>query len=1317
MEPQLKMMWMQTRVDRVAPEKVRVVGIRRQQAIALVLVLAFLVLLSGLILAFFFSVTNARSTAGQFAHEVDAKMLADAAVNIVQGQIRDATRGQDANTSSLLAWASQPGMIHTFDSGGSAKQMFKLYSADSMVADATGFTPDINLLPADWTPAKYDALYTDLNEPVTNAAGTLDYPIAAPPLDSDGITPLAPGGTNGLIDGYSMITTPPGYSTSKTVGPLNNPAPMPVKWLYLMQDGTLSVGVVAPQNTNAVTVANASSTNPIIGRLAFWADDETAKVNINTASEGNYWDTPHIYSPEDYGSLSSTSTASAIGMAVCQPAQKEYQRYPGHPATTSLSPIFGKQHLPVPALGATMDLNTANTDFTPYFNITPRIIGGGSTGDSLAGTRVPSRALTPDPSLPATRLYASIDELMFTPLLSGSDRARNVAPQNTPGFLTRDMLEKSKFFLTANSSAPETTLYNTPRVAIWPIDASAPPQQTVYDKLIAFCATIHNNPFYFTRSKSRDTTADYTQRNSDLYKYLQKLTGQNVPGYGGNFLSKYGAGTGPGSTGITDRDQILTSIYDYIRCTNLSDTSINGAGAITPFTPPFNGTDIHQDTVARGAGEALPIQINGTQGFGRFYTVSGADLMFCASKPPTPAVPPATLPANAPPTEMQAIFLLEFASPMQGNEGIRSNLKYTVVRGLDKLQVQFKTAAGVPLSSNFIPAGFSLGGSNTIDAADFQTFAGRGLGGNEGLVVGLAVGVYGTPLKLLNNAGGDSSKFTPPTYPFYANIAIPPTAATFQIQQDTTITPDIEVQIQDAKTNAVVQTVHLKFPLSGSFPVPGYVKPYNQRGVVSSQPFPMIIPQDVVAGLEVGGASQTKNGTTGTDIDHTAGDIRMVAALKNVPAGMFRAHQYYAAPQPAPLDHFAYGAPNACGQGPLAPNTNGGYFLGATFGTLVPVTGYYLYSPGKVYVHHPAVPSRVGTFVTRADGITPGDWDTGWGTEKDGAYINKPDEGDGIVKNASDGTPRLPYTSGAGTQGNTPGSVLFSPNRIMPSPLMFGSIPTGVQRNQPWQSLLFNPKPEDPTHPGLGQPGVVPADYLLADLFWMPVVEPYAISQPFSTAGKINLNYQIQPFTYIQRETGLIAVMKATKFLAIPLSDQATYKPYASNNLSYGGQTNRRVAIDAANTCKYFIDPKFAGNQVFKSATEICSINLVPLGENATTAADMARYWNRNKLTGNNLRDKPYVDLYPRLTTKSNTFNVHVRVQSISKARNTPPEQWVTGKDQVAAEYRGSSIVERYIDVNDPNLPDFAMLAVNDPKANIDQYYRMRVVSTRRFSP
>lgn len=52
---------------------------------------------------------------------------------------------------------------------------------------------------------------------------------------------------------------------------------MPVAWIYVFQDGTRS------------TNATVSPDNPIIGRYAFWTDDESSRINLNTArkSSGN----------------------------------------------------------------------------------------------------------------------------------------------------------------------------------------------------------------------------------------------------------------------------------------------------------------------------------------------------------------------------------------------------------------------------------------------------------------------------------------------------------------------------------------------------------------------------------------------------------------------------------------------------------------------------------------------------------------------------------------------------------------------------------------------------------------------------------------------------------------------------------------------------------------------------------------------------------------------------------------------------------------------------------------------------------------------
>ena len=93
----------------------------------------------------------------------------------------------------------------------------------------------------------------------------------------------------------------------------------------------------------------------------------------------------------------------------------------------------------------------------------------------------------------------------------------------------------------------------------------------------------------------------------------------------------------------------------------------------------------------------------------------------------------------------------------------------------------------------------------------------------------------------------------------------------------------------------------------------------------------------------------------------------------------------------------------------------------------------------------------------------------------------------------------------------------------------------------------------------------------------------------------------------------------------------------------------------------------------------------------------------------------PYGHIYPRVTTKSNSFTIHMRVQALRKSQNSPVDEWKEGVDQIVGEYRGSTTIERYIDAADTSLPDFA-----DPKnvnENLDRHYRFRIVNTKKFSP
>src|SRR5690606_36639465 len=57
-----------------------------------------------------------------------------------------------------------------------------------------------------------------------------------------------------------------------------------------------------------------------------------------------------------------------------------------------------------------------------------------------------------------------------------------------------DYLERAKFFITVSSRAPETNLFNKPRIAIWPISNKPGDYRTTFDELIHFCASMGKNP-------------------------------------------------------------------------------------------------------------------------------------------------------------------------------------------------------------------------------------------------------------------------------------------------------------------------------------------------------------------------------------------------------------------------------------------------------------------------------------------------------------------------------------------------------------------------------------------------------------------------------------------------------------------------------------------------------------------------------------------------------------------------------------------------------------------------------------------------------
>ena len=1271
---------------------------------ALVLVLFVLVLTTALVVGFLSLVSTERQASSSYSDDSRTRQLADAAVNMVIGQIRQATDTLNDDPTAPKTWASQPGMIRVYgitdrNNIGRADltRAYKLYSSDQMVVSTFG-TPEANseVPPTDWNTKP--ALYTDLNAPV-------QVTDPANPASTKQRFPIFDPGALGTIPGMDVVNAP-GATTGQ-------PAPMPVKWLYLLKDGTCVAAQEIPGNTYQVRVAGATDTNPIVGRLAFWTDDECAKVNINTASEGVFWDTPKA----------NTATERKYGSYL--PARNEFQRYPGHPATVCLSPVLGGYFT-----NTTGNTSAGTSAFGLYYDLAPRV----QTGGSLDGTRRPVDAngnglnITMDQD----RLYASVDEYFF----KSSSMTNGVRDANTTQF-TSDVLAQTEFFLTAQSRAPEVTLFNTPRVCLWPLQVVQPSGTTTarntYDKLIAFCTSLGTDPslptnypsdqsrgypYYYQRLQPVQVlsvtqknpscyspTADYNNvpRNQAIYAYLQSLTSKNIPGFGGNFLAKY----------PNDRDQLLTECFDYTRSlVNAIPTPRNN------LTPYYSYGPFYYDF-----GAIAPIQIGNTQGQGRSVTISQAAVIFY------PTEIDATNPTNLQTTKMRArLFLQPYCvSPGASAFNQRYSLRANGMNGFmaDGASLQFPLVNNGSVNGiravNFNEGYYTADSIGPANKTAYPSPAGQffyyksGFGGNL-YGAGHANGQFDIWASTgdINVAGKQTFVFTggPVTIDVYS--------------------PD----------GTVVQTLQINFP-SQTLPVPKRVAPLNDVGKTLVGPnlyqtdyyarfngsLPtngskvdvsgilmknLIYPGDTVYAMSVNAA------------DKTHGDMRLIAYRQGVGTDTKDPNRtQYFAPETS------YNG--ACLRTGYWAN-NGAQFR-SSWTTYFNNTG----AGGKLVTglnypvdSVPAVPAGLNAATNQYG--APGDWDSGYDIVEDGPYVNKADEGSTTLGYFTRGN-GLGFVGAGGegggstSQGSETDNITYSPNRQIASAVMFGSLPTGVigkdaskAKPEPWQTLLFNPNPAGGRqHYGFK----FPQDHLWLDLFWMPIVEPYAISEPFSTAGKINMNYDIMPFRYLKRRTALQAVLKGTRMTGIPDSDVGVYKKQPAGNSTNATTDEYRFDIDpdpTAGTLKGFED-RFNAGDIFHSASEICTISLVPKGGGATYD-NMSSWWQTRRLTGDNLRESPYNQLYPRLTTKSNTYTVHVRVQSLKKNRAAGSvDVWDQLHDFVAGEYRGSCLIERYIDPNSPDLPDFTSSqdtngnGIPDNRETLDPYYTFRVIQRRQFAP
>ncbi len=1200
---------------------------RSRRGVALIVVLGAVTLVTLLVLAFFVNVTREIGSSKQYSDSIATLRLADSAVQLVQAQIFDATL---ESAASGLAWTSQPGLIRTFNNNGSLVDAYKLYSTGEMLTSGSSFNPATEAPPSNWH--QYPARWVDLNEPVADV-----YPIVDP-------------AALGVVQGLAVSGAPLAASGSNMI-------PMPVEWLYVLQDGQMAAA------DDAGNVPGASDDNPITGRIAFWTDDETAKVNINTASEGVYWDVPLPLRVSGSGS-NPTWGSDEVRMARSQPWNREYQRYPGHPATTRLSPIF-------PELfpeGASAPYKR----FNDLYTLLPRVAPGGSRSVYAGGTV--NLNATPSPTnlvnIPPDRLFSSVEELVFN-----VDRE---AQEDEEGYvmITTEMLQERAFMLTASSRSPDLNVFSQPRVSMWPTWEN-PARLTSFDRLAAFASTIGGKAYYTTRSNPHSRTQDWTPRNLEIYDYLDRMTSRIIPGYGSSFANKY-----PVNAAGNDRLQLLTQMIDYTRSgVNLVDTT---SGA-TPFAPGFmeDGED------AIGYGMVVPLQhpTNGTWGLGRYGVIDEVGIWFFASNYDRVLYPEGShfqqFSGHAPATAMRAAILFSVASPGRGMVPIFPAFDYEV-------QIINAAVTATPISGTGGGPLFPLG-----------TLHGEFRGRNWGTV-------YSNNWKP-EWGNWNQSRFDPnfmfiprsahggadASFPLLGNeVAIPTEAEGVRSNYRFNFSgATLRITIRDPQSGETIQELEVNLP-PGVF---NYPLLWNNADSTSPNVWAN---RDTTLGSRL-----TRGVFNNSRYGHL---LRIGDTLKSMELSPYDPRLKVGKATVAAADWRRMTA------------WGGGEIQMYSLSRVTYDQSRQIQSPEpnlRRHAHHFTRPGVANLGV----GIT-GHMNTGaYDVDLFGHLIRKPDEGDSIQLQSGS----IPYITGGHNTGAQDREVtygkssLFSPNRQVASPVMFGSLPTRAASAIPNQTLLFQPNSitniklrSNSDHPGAASP----PDHLMLDLFHMPVVEPYAISEPFSTAGRINLNHQIYPFSYIQRDTGIRAVMGAVKLTGVP----------SGINRNTGLQSARYdINIDATLgqmiSYKNSLTPTRGADAPFLTASEICEIPLVPLAQNGLPyPGGHTSFWSQNSQTtggyssNDDWKEAPYNMLYPRLTTRSNTFQVHIRAQSLQKGVATPSGIWVEGRDIITGEYRGSVVLERYIDPNDVR---FTNGTIDPDTQSVDPAYRFRTVHSQRFSP
>lgn len=1386
------------------------------------LVLSALALIAFLALAVLTLVRSEDRASRTVADVAELRTLQGLPEKLVISQIRTATKDL-LKFENGFTWTSQPGMIRVFGTdvqAGSPRaqvaEFYKLYSSDVMEVKRPDWNPlEEAQAMQGWQNAP--SLWTDLNEPVVVRERREQY---TPGSGSDSrlVYPIIdPRAVDSGVEGFDINGQGPG--STKT-----NPLPMPVRWLYVLADGQVVAPSSGGEGGKVTTLPGASESNPVVGRVAFWTDDESCKLNLNVASSPAPWDRPVTTSKPD------------VAHATAIPARGESYREPAHPAFTSLGPVlrrFGQQagaagtqsilREPGDPMQAGQNWADSVRNVHELLPLTPRWDVSAYEG-SRAGTQFPVNEVQGK----RQRWLTNVDEFFFAAEAdNGNDRSRSRNGANRSLGVTQEDIELSRFFLTTHSRAPETNPFGWPKISLWPVSQETAARHQV-DRKMTLASSLNTGgvpaPYYLQRAANWESEADpgssqsatqdmAIERNQQLFNYLQVMTDNLLPGVGGAFVDKYGVasrnqimtsmfdllrwGVNPMSPYQQRLDEDLTAEYSYLAPAAGRSDNPNGVGSYTSVPLRLSVDDDAGEVVE----EAGSLQW-AVKGMGRFPTLTEVAIVLMPVEverlnddPKNEDAEPEWADKT---TKVQAFVVVE---PFNVSPGVTpASAAYRLrISGLDSL-----TLAGEPLGfrpdSDASPLVTRIACSPQV----------AGLSGEHAPYAGMLsqfMASDGSP-KILPAGGAVDEDLH---YVFAGGIIeLPASAEPSSVGQTLEFNGgSLRLRLYDDASDlnadgALVQALDVEFPRIDKLQIPmvwmNDAKAIEVLGDdktdarfklrFSTDPeeptrLPFIRRGDVVRSVEAAIAPVAGAG----------GDVRLLAARGEVPP-----KDVSGAPLPEPGVIFfkvregprdeddEYQNGRTIIQGAPAPSLDwafqvhslrdGGYMMEGQPGfdptgnaprLTLDGAGFLAARDGgggqvNLLQHGPAaVPSvPFGGAAMNFDN-RPGDFDNGPGIIEDGPYINMPELGNALTQESAGSTTGGYFQRGGSFYEDD--GITFSPWRQMGSAVGFGSLPSAVFGDaaqtvpRAWTTLLFCPHPpsrltvedEEPAYETSATPTAkkdhfgfgTPRDHLWLEFFWMPAVEPSGLSQGFATEGKVNMNYQILPFSWINRATAMHGALEGVRVTAIPstavMEAAATdhYKTYANNT---GSPLSFRYAVDARQTLRQF-EERFARGEVFVTASEICDQFLVPRRmdghtyesgtvrpanpeQAAPTYTGVMEWWEGAsagdptdgfEATGDNTREAPYAQLYPRLCTRSNVFKVHYRVQVLQKAASTKPTIWDEQKDRIAADYRGEATIERYLDPARTDIEDFATSPTTD--RNLDDYYDYRITGRRQFVP